>query len=156
MKGLSNSISVGLATKIKSSFKSFLKTWINDPIYYCWDEEEMFILMTNFLNKHNYSILHNILQDAVSHHRQPIASPDFSYTQLLDIFNFSPLDVCNALNDISYTYMEKVSLFQFLNNKNKCDFHVSWSIHYNRVTKNLFFQFFFSPIYFLIVLLFFT
>jgi hypothetical protein len=89
--------------------------------------------MTNFLNKHSYNIFHNILQEAVSHHRQPIHQPSFTFTSLLAIIDASPLDVSNALNDISYMFMEKISLFQFLMDKNKCDFHVTWSDHYSKV-----------------------
>ena len=116
----------------KSKISKFFHKWVSTKDYFCWNDEEMFLLMGDFLNR-NLPSKYKTLQETVSHEREVVDFPEMSYSQLNDIFSFSAENVAKALNEISYQFMSSITLFLFFREKEKHSVVKTWTAHYNNV-----------------------
>lgn len=130
---IESSMSIGNISILRQSrISKFLLKWVSNRDYYCWNDEEIFLLMSEFLDKYKISS-YRCLQDNVGQKIKEIHIPNIKYSQLMEIFNSKSIDVAYSLNEISYMYLDSVYLFQFFKEQDKYHIFKSWSAHFNNV-----------------------
>ena len=138
----------------KVRMKKFFVRWLSNYDISCWANEEMFRLMGEFFSKHikQYYIS---LQEFSTSSSPPISIQNMKYSQLVDILDQKPLEISNALLEVSYLFMANNNLFEYFKLKEKYNTVRSWINHFNNVFFFFIFIFVFLLSHFCLLFIFF-
>ena len=120
----------------------FILKWIRKRDYYCWDDEETFECITDFLKK-NFAAYLRALQTNISQQDSTNQTPSVDFSKLLVLLELKPIHIAKLLMDISRSFMESIYLFQYFREQQNYSSVQVWTAHYNNVTYILFSLFYF-------------
>jgi hypothetical protein len=132
----------------------FILKWIRKKDYYCWDDEETFECISNFLKK-NFAAYLRALQTNISQQTNTVETPNIEFSKSLVLLELKPLHIAKLLMDISRSFMSSIYLFQYFREQQNYSSVQVWTAHYNNVRKNCYFLIFFND-YFLFIFIFYS